>query len=589
MLWGLAGTAILACLLIAPSLLWLIPRRVSRAVIDILLRTVLIAFPSAFVLGVIGIVGALVWANRLRRGEVRGRRRRLAWITLAVSLSCVSATLIGEVAAAVVLAIRDHRPGQKRLDLQPGLPRNKQPGRLHLLVLGESSAAGEPYQPYLSVGAIVADAIERANPALKVEIEMAAYGGASLESMEACLPQVKAQPDLVIIYSGHNEFAAHYSWERSVPIGDDAPKRLWADPRGWVRERSRFEECIVRAIDANRVDVPPPPFPSRRLVDLPNHRDSEFRLLLQAFEARLDALTEMFERNGAVVILIAPCANDAGFEPNRSVPSRALSEREREALEERFKHARGLEGDPRAALAAYSEILREHPRFAEARYRSAKLLEALGDLKEAHEAYVQARDDDGEILRCPSSFQEAYRKTARQRPRAILVEAQSVLEAISPAGILDDSLFHDAHHPNLRGYAAIASAVLTKLYASGSFGGLKGTAPAVDPFECARRFHVDGERWIEVCGRSQFFYLRTATIRHDPTTRRAWILRYAKAIEKLKSGSTPEATGVPSLDLSGATRPIRDASGEKSGRAGSTSRGLSEASTCRSDMSRAED
>ena len=77
-------------------------------------------------------------------------------------------------------------------------------------MLGESSAAGEPYQPYVSVGTIIADEIERATPGIRVETEIAAYGGASLESMEEYLPRLKARPDAVIIYSGHNEFAAHY-------------------------------------------------------------------------------------------------------------------------------------------------------------------------------------------------------------------------------------------------------------------------------------------------------------------------------------------------------------------------------------------
>ena len=66
-----------------------------------------------------------------------------------------------------------------------------------------------------------------------------------------------------------------------------------------MREHSAFQRLITKSIDSNRVDVPPPPVPSRELVDLPNHRETEFKMILEAFQERLDALTEVFERSGA--------------------------------------------------------------------------------------------------------------------------------------------------------------------------------------------------------------------------------------------------------------------------------------------------
>ncbi len=44
--------------------------------------------------------------------------------------------------------------------------------------------------------------------------------------------------------------------------------------------------------------------------------------------------------------------------------------------------------------------------------------------------------------------------SGRGHAAVLLVDGPRVLEAISPHGILDDGLFHDAQHPNLRGYVA---------------------------------------------------------------------------------------------------------------------------------------
>ena len=61
-----------------------------------------------------------------------------------------------------------------------------------------------------------------------------------------------------------------------------------------------------------------------------------------------------------------------------------------------------------------------------------------------------------------------------------------MLEAISPNGILGNSLFHDAQHPNLRAYAAIASAVLGELGGRRAFGLRPSAARVADPGECAK-------------------------------------------------------------------------------------------------------
>ena len=54
---------------------------------------------------------------------------------------------------------------------------------LRILVIGESSALGEPYQPCLSVGQIVAWQLERVLPGRRVQVDMWAECGAILEGM----------------------------------------------------------------------------------------------------------------------------------------------------------------------------------------------------------------------------------------------------------------------------------------------------------------------------------------------------------------------------------------------------------------------
>ena len=163
--------------------------------------------------------------------------------------------------------------------------------------------------------------------------------------------------------------------------------------------------------------------------------------------------------------------------------------------------------------------MKQHPEFAECHYRLGRLLVRTGDWNDAQRHFILARDLDGLPLRCPTPFREAYREVAR-RYGAVLIDGPELLARLSPHGILDDHLFHDAQHLNLAGYVALAQAVLEQLEHRRAFGWPAGApVPRIELDECANHFELDGGKWAAVCERSRSFYQRTAYIRYDPSER----------------------------------------------------------------------
>ena len=118
---------------------------------------------------------------------------------------------------------------------------------------------------------------------------------------------------------------------------------------------------------------------------------------------------------------------------------------------------------PPAARAAYRALIKLAPGFAASHFRLARLLEQAGEWGDAGKHYVQARECDAMPLRCPEEFRQAYREVAARYPEVILVDGPRVLEPLSPHGILDDHLFHDAQHLTLLGYIALAQDLLRQL------------------------------------------------------------------------------------------------------------------------------
>ena len=251
---------------------------------------------------------------------------------------------------------------------------------LYLVVVGESSARGEPYHPWLSVGQIVEWQLERVFPGRKIQVEVRAHGGLCLEQAVLLLKDLKRRPDGIIVFAGHNEFIARFDWSRNARhYVEEEPQR---PPALFERAQSSSWtlSLIVDTLDQMRVAVPPPPHVTRELIDHPCFAPHEFNFLLDDFQRRLNALADYCNRIGALPILIVPGSNDGAYEPSRSVLAGSTTAAERAEFADEFRAVRAAEHvDVNSAIARYRQLVDRHPEFAESHYRLARLLVKTGD------------------------------------------------------------------------------------------------------------------------------------------------------------------------------------------------------------------
>jgi lysophospholipase L1-like esterase len=88
-----------------------------------------------------------------------------------------------------------------------------------VFVVGASSAAGYPYPPAYAFGDWLERRLEVRLPDLSVEVVNAAVAGYSSRRVLVALREVaRYQPDLVIVYSGHNEWAERRYYSRLIEM-----------------------------------------------------------------------------------------------------------------------------------------------------------------------------------------------------------------------------------------------------------------------------------------------------------------------------------------------------------------------------------
>jgi hypothetical protein len=535
----------------------------------VFLMAVEAGYLAALVFAVIGamVFGRVVWSAR-RRGASRPAAARLllvctsilASLILAESVCALWMRLSGQSAPtpAAVRASLTNGASTKRLApfaTAPNLPSDfaDPPGDsdIDLVVLGESSAQGVPFQQWVSIGRLVAWKMEEALRGRTVRLRIVARSGDTLERQHQALADLDRRPDLLILYCGHNEFQSRFfAWrdpEHYFVDGQPSAFVAMLDP---VERLSPLCGLIKREADQCRVGIPPPPDRQREPVDVPVYTPGEYRALLDDFRWRVESIVVYAEKVGALPVLILPAANDASFEPNRSYLPPTTSRGQREALRQEFLALRRSESsDPGESIARYRDILIRFPGFAEAHYRLARLFERTEDWNRAYEHYVAARDFDGYPMRCLSEFQAVYRDVAAHH-RCILIDTQAYFHAIGRRGLLDDELFQDAMHPSLRGQIALAQAVLTEMSLRRAFGWPASSAPPViDPSECARRFHIGVPEWKALCKWQAGFNRLVLRLRYEDSERRRRIASAEAAAQKLDQGVAAEALGLPNFGI----------------------------------------
>ena len=304
-------------------------RHAAAAVLTMLLAI----YPAAAAAATLGLALSLRTFAR-SRSNADSRARSLRNATAARwSLLCGTTLLFFGIAEAVAGAWLAwiHR--------LPALPATfvEQPGpdkEVRIVVIGESSALGVPYEGWLSVGTVVAHELERAMPSRRFHVENLAEKGATLETMHLKLARLTHRPDALIIYSGHNEFLARFSLANRVLYYDDERSQSWG--RTWLESLGRLSAVARLArenLEKQQVGlVPAQSFGAlESTIGRPVCTQEDAGRVFDDFERRLEAIVADCERIGCLPILIIPPGNDAS-DPSQSYALPELRADARHAL-----------------------------------------------------------------------------------------------------------------------------------------------------------------------------------------------------------------------------------------------------------------
>lgn len=437
----------------------------------------------------------------------------------------------GELAARVFYQhrVKTYFDAQTERGFGAPIPK-KGPDEYRIFIFGGSAAYGFPVADRYSIAAWLRKNFPHLLPDKTVRMSNCGWPGkGSHHVLEGARIALKYQPDLFIIYSGHNE----------APVTN----RLYLDNRlYWLNMRLYFRSALYRLMTVRfnrlrkKIIYGHSGYPEKqyreevianKVYQRPEVTEEDYQRILKRYRENMEAVIQIAKRRHVDVLFVSLPSNLHEIPPALSIHGAGLRPEQLHQWKREFDRAGELEKEKQvqAALEGYQRAVHIDPAYAELWYRMGLLDEQLGDFESAKTAFVKARDSDAMPFRAKSSLNEVIRELT-EKHGLMFVDLVRIFEGISPHGILGSDLIYDNVHPTVQAQQLIADEISRALAAHGKI------APAEawqwQALESARE-DKESEEWkVEGSVNAYRYVLRGLTLWGQR--------RYAEAVPDLEKG-----------------------------------------------------
>ena len=360
---------------------------------------------------------------------------------------------------------------------------------IRVILAGASAAQGYPQPTALAGSAFLAEMLRDVWPDTNIEvINLGTTAVASFPVLGMLTEALEYEPDLVVVYAGHNEFFGAYG-VASFQSAGRSPGAIRF--HRWFRSLAltQFVRGLTTGVgnsDASQGTALMEAMVGQAHVGPEDTLRSDAARNLQAHVVEMNRRCKAHD---VPVIVCTLASNERDLAPIGTPDLSALSFEDRKELDRLLGNAaEEVHSDPDAAIAALEKALSLYPDHATAYYLLGQAYLAQGDETQAARWFRKAIDCDPMPWRAPSKSIEAIRSAAEEH-NAVLCDVQQMFRDASPHGCIGWELMDDHVHFSLQGQALLARCIVRTLT---KFTG--SLAVAAEAYEALPAWSVYAER-----------------------------------------------------------------------------------------------
>jgi lysophospholipase L1-like esterase len=355
--------------------------------------------------------------------------------------------------------------GSERLHLfRPvSFPARKPEGTFRVFALGGSTTQGEPYSTETAFPEWLK--LNLTAQSRETCFEVINCGGLSYASYRvlAILREVlEYDPDLIVIYTGQNEFLEQRTYSKLKPTGGGSSVVAWLAEMRTVRlARNLVTKPAARDDAASQTELAAE---VDALLDYSGglsdyRRDDPWREpVVDHFRWNVERMIQACQQRHVPLILVRPVSNLIDCPPFKmEIDSKLPGGKQAEFMERwaALCEKRDVIADP---LREVNELLAIDPQHAGALYLKARMLADQGDWDSAKRFFVAARDADVCPLRAITPIVDTVTELA-ELFEVPLVNAENLISSRSEHQLPGSHWLVDHVHPTIEGHQLIGEAL----------------------------------------------------------------------------------------------------------------------------------
>ncbi|MBW2713576.1 MAG: tetratricopeptide repeat protein, partial [Deltaproteobacteria bacterium] len=367
-------------------------------------------------------------------------------------------------------------PHKRRWFNVQNFPREKPAGSFRVFCLGGSTTYGRPYNDTTSFCGWLRAYLETLYPERKIEVINA--GGISYASYRVVRVMEELseyQPDVFVVYSGHNEFLERRTYqeilEKPAVLRELdallAHTRIYSAMLGtadrWRQSRASSTQKLTGEVSTLLGTIGPEAY---------RRDDAQAKKIVDHYAQNLLRMADLSQKAGASLLLVRPASSLKECKPFKSEDTPGITATQRREWKSAFREGLRAQrvGDVSTALMHFERAAALNPRHAETWYRLGESRFGLGQVDLATQAFVRARDEDIVPLRATTALDRAFSTFGADRSIAA-IDFQELIRQEMQAGfhhpIPGEEFFLDHVHPTIEGHRLLALALLEQLMVRG--------------------------------------------------------------------------------------------------------------------------
>lgn len=338
----------------------------------------------------------------------------------------------------------------------------KSPETFRIFLLGGSTMAGFPYELNARINSLVEDRLTKYYPDKKIEVVNVGLSAInSFSVLDFVRELVDYEPDLFILYMGHNEFYGAYGIG-SIEASDENPVMIRAYYALRKSKLFLLMRSIVQKVSGLRnkpVDLPADRTLMTSMVQEKSipFKSKSYELAKRYFEENLDRIIRTAKQNDVSILMSTIFSNLRGQKPFQSIFEDTLSGEDKQKWDQFFQEGKKQYEAKNyvKSLDAYENALQIDSSPAILHFEIGNLLLAVNDSSRAKQSFKLARDFDPVRFRASTEFNQIIKKLCQENDNPML-DMEAIFSAFSPDHIIGNELVAEHLHPNFRGYFLMA-------------------------------------------------------------------------------------------------------------------------------------